>query len=88
MLIPKLKYIFRCACNGKYNNRDIKRFISKIDTTYGLGPWGNCWEINGKPNYSGYGTFSYKNGGKCRTHRAHRASFIINNQTWIEKDVA
>jgi len=80
MLIPKLKYIFRCVCNGKYKQKDIDRFISKIDTAYGLGPWGNCWEWTGPLRPHGRGQFRLNiSRGVNMSVRPSRVSFELFN---------
>ena len=43
MLTPRLDRVFIYHCGDKYSDDNLDRFISKIDTTPGLGPKGNCW---------------------------------------------
>lgn len=77
MLKPNLHRFFKYTCNGKYSEKDINRFISKIDTTPGLGPSGDCWLWRGILNDDGYGKFYFNS----KYHRAHRVSWeLFRNQ--------
>ncbi|MGI8477822.1 MAG: HNH endonuclease signature motif containing protein [Thermomicrobiales bacterium] len=51
------------------NASQIERFWSKV----AIAPGSACWEWQGKPKSSGYGSFM----GDC--HPAHRVSFLIAN---------
>jgi hypothetical protein len=68
-----LKY----TCNNKYSLKDINRHISKIDTTPGLGPNGDCWEWTGSLNTSKYGSFSFNKNKKESTLLAHRVAWEL-----------
>jgi len=71
MLVPKLSAVFIYTCGGKYSRKDLIRIRKYIRVNRETG----CWEYIGALNKHEYGGFSYKNGGKCRTHRAHRAAY-------------
>jgi predicted XRE-type DNA-binding protein len=34
---------FTFSCNGKYSQKDLNRYSSKVDTTPGFGKDGDCW---------------------------------------------
>ena len=79
MLKPNLHRFFKYTCGEKYSQKDIDRFISKIDTTPGLGPDGDCWEWRGsyfKNRYgcSEYGQFSCYKNGKANNNRTNRVA--------------
>jgi DNA-binding XRE family transcriptional regulator len=76
-LKPNLHRFFRFTCNGKYSDKDLDRLISKIDTTPGLGPKGECWEWIGSLDKDGYGTFSINKNSKSIYIKAHRAAYEI-----------
>jgi len=77
VLIPKLIYIFKYTCNYKYTDRDIKRFISKIDISPGLGPNGNCWEWKMYLDKDKYGQFGCCKNNVVKTYKSHRMSFEL-----------
>jgi hypothetical protein len=60
VLVPKLSIVFRHTCNNKYKEKDISRFISKINIIPGLGLNGDCWEWKGSLDKNGYGKSSYR----------------------------
>lgn len=71
MLIPRLENIFIYKCNGKYSNKDIKRFIFKINTIPGFGPKGDCWKWRGSgsgPGLCKYGKFRLNTITMVATH--------------------
>jgi len=72
-----LHKFFRFTCGEKYSQKDLNRYISKIDTTPGLGPDGNCWEYRGSLNTSKYGSFSYRKNSKDITLLAHRVAYEL-----------
>ncbi len=49
------------------------KFLEKVDTTQGYGPWGNCHMWTGALNKGGYGQFWTSSG----TIAAHRFAFFI-----------
>ena len=55
----------------KINEKDIERFMDKIE----FEPTSGCWLWDGPINYAGYGHFKLNN----RNERAHRVSYIIHN---------
>jgi DNA-binding XRE family transcriptional regulator len=59
------------------------KFIELINTTPGLGPWGNCWEYTGGKFTSGYGQIRF-NKYKYRTHRVAYSSY---NKIDISSDI-
>jgi len=75
MLIPKLDNVFNNLCSGKYNRNDCARFISKINMSPGLGPWGNCWEWSSRLSKKGYGQFGCSRHNKKINHSSHRVSY-------------
>jgi hypothetical protein len=87
MLKPNLHRFFKHTCNGKYTKDDIDRFISKIDTTPGLGPNGDCWEWIGYLTPSGYGKFHHCNNGIETTCRPNRVALELSFGVLIRKDI-
>lgn len=85
MLLCRLLKIFIYTCNGKYSQKDIKRFISKINIVSGFGPNGDCWEwIGYTRNDKGYGGFT-----PCDKHNymAHRVSYEMFTGKLIHKEI-
>lgn len=59
------------TARGRKVKAEIKRFMSYVDKSEGLGPKGTCWEWRGVVLNSGYGLF-YELGGEKRQTTAHR----------------
>lgn len=74
MLKPNPRRFFRFTCNGKYSHGDLDRYSSKVDTTPGLGPRGDCWEWSGGLRCK-YGQFSIRKNGRYITYFAHRMAY-------------
>jgi len=67
-LTPRLDRVFIYTCNGKYSQKDIRRFLKYIRINKETG----CWEWIGYLSSRGYGQFTISKNGKCFTYRAHR----------------
>jgi hypothetical protein len=74
-LKPNPRRFFRFICGGKYSHKDLNRYSSKIDTTPGLGPKGDCWEWKGGLDKANYGIFSFTDDGINMDIKAHRAAY-------------
>jgi len=77
-LKPNLYRFFRFTCNDKYSQKSIDKFISKIDTTPGLGPKGDCWERN-KRIRRGYGRFRYNN----KIYSSHKVAWELSHNKLV-----
>jgi len=75
MLKPNPRRFFKFTCGGKYSEKDLDRLCSKIDTTPGLGPEGDCWEWRGGLFTNGYGAIGIIIDGIKKTINAHRAAY-------------
>lgn len=82
-LKPNPRRFFRFTCGGKYTEKDLDRYSSKVDTTPGLGPKGDCWEWRGSLIKSGYGHFHLMINDKETTIKAHRAAIEMATRILI-----
>lgn len=76
-LIPNLHKVFKYDCNGKYQQKDINRFISKINVMEILGPKDDCWKWTG--NFiAEYGSFAIHRHGKRQSLRSSRIAYEMS----------
>jgi hypothetical protein len=83
-LKPKLAKVFIYTCDGKYSQKDIDRFISKINTTPGLGPGLDCWEWSGTPDRYTYGVLTIAG----KTMKSHRVAYEMFKGVQIQNNLS
>jgi hypothetical protein len=82
-LKPNPHKFFKFTCDGKYSEKDLNKYSSKIDTTPGLGPKGYCWEWRGNLDVYGYGRFYIHKDGKKKIIKAHRMAYETSTNKLI-----